>query len=254
MNACILNNLVFFPFLQVHVECARADHRNYSTQFTQVDLHNHALTNTFLTDLNFITSGAHHFQYMDQPWAPDDHLKYRTNYGIVSINDTEYTELVNAMRASNAVASTAHASGVATQRCASDSGSWSTGVFRGNIAHSASREHDQVGAQCLTALGLQEVALGPCGKDTEWVQLASGALQHVSTGRCLDLDRGKDQSPAVILTANCSASTSYELPSAWEHGADCLVMNFCRWLGNPVCGYGQTCLSVAPGGKVCVHR
>jgi hypothetical protein len=218
--------------------------------------------------------GLHHFQYMDQPWAPDDHMKYKTNYGIVSINDTEYTEFVSAMRATNANATAAHAAGASGQRCASDKGTWPTGSFRGYVVLAATllnrgptavgrnnrleSEHeshsmrgvDGAPSRCLTAAGdgAVTVGLGQCGPESVWVELTSGVLQHASTGKCLDLDRtAPPDSPGVMLSANCSTSADVEAPSSWEHGADCLVMNFCRWLGNPVCGYEQTCLaSVAP--------
>jgi hypothetical protein len=206
-----------------------------------------------LMGLEFVV-GYHHFQYFDQPSDPTK--LHNTNYGLVSVNDTEYTEMVQAMRTTNLDAGTMHMAGAGGQRCGLDSKLHSSlsadgGAFRGTIRHNLT-------GHCLTADHSGAVSLTACGtveNRTEvvwqlWQVLANGVLQQVRSGKCLDIDRSVSQSPKVVLSSNCSTDVDVEEPASWEHGADCFVMNFCRWLGTPSCGYEQACLSFVPGANV----
>ena len=67
---------------------------------------------------------------------------------------------------------------------------------------------------------------------------------------CNRTGRDPVDSPVLQLTPNCSSTTAAaaELPVSWEHGADCMLMNFCRWLGDPACGYEQACVGVGGAG------
>lgn len=185
------------------------------------------------------TGGYHHFQYFDQPSDPAN--LHNTNFGIVSVNDTEYTELLDAMRRTNTNSRKLHAAGAAAQQCQLDQQREMGGAFRGSIQHSS--------GLCLTADATKtRPTVGNCsGASSTWEQLTNGRLRHVESLKCLDLDRSVRESSELVLTAqNCSddAPVDYEAPASWEHGADCLLMNSCRWLGTPVCGYGHTCLTL----------
>ena len=200
--------------------------------------------------------GYHHFQYTDQPSDP---AKPRnTNYGMVSVNDTEYTEMLRAMRATNLDAHRLHAAGAAGQHC--ELSVASTGdTFRGSIRHNLTglcltADPSGGGGDSLTpvlaACGTRaEVQSGRLGSTRAveagalWQSLANGRLQHVESAKCLDIDRSVPQSTKVVLSSNCSTDIEVEEPASWEHGSDCFVMNFCRWMGMPLCGYGQACLS-----------
>lgn len=197
-----------------------------------------------LLALDFVV-GYHHFQYYDQPSNPAK--PHNTNYGIVSVNDTEYTEMIQVMRRTNLDAHRLHALGAAGQRCGLDELSVHAvgSAFRGSIRHNLT-------GLCLTADPDGGVTLATCATaynqtTAVWQSLANGRLQHVASAKCLDIDRSVSQSSKVLLTSNCSTDIDVEQPASWEHGADCFVMNFCRWLGTPVCGYGQSCLSSVPG-------
>ena len=202
-----------------------------------------------LLALEFVV-GYHHFQYFDQPSNPAN-LR-NTNYGMVSVNDTEYSELLEAMRTTNGDAERTHAAGAAGQDCALDQRTNRLQPFRGSIRHNST-------GLCLTAAGISSshpvLAVCTSASAFSWEELPNGRLRHMTSMRCLDLDRSKSQSSELTLTENCSTDIAYEVPASWEHGADCTIMNFCRWLGTPVCGYGQTCLAaVAPLATRSEHR
>ena len=159
-----------------------------------------------LMGLEFVV-GYHHFQYFDQPSDPTK--LHNTNYGLVSVNDTEYTEMVQAMRTTNLDAGTMHMAGAGGQRCGLDSKLHSSlsadgGAFRGTIRHNLT-------GHCLTADHSGAVSLTACGtvdNRTEvvwqlWQVLANGVLQQVRSGKCLDIDRSVSQSPKVVLSSNC---------------------------------------------------
>jgi hypothetical protein len=197
-----------------------------------------------LLALDFVV-GYHHFQYYDQP--SDRAKAHNTNYGMVSVNDTEYTEMIQAMRRTNLDAYRLHALGAAGQRCGLDNLSLHAdgSAFRGTVRHNLT-------GLCLTADSNGGVTLAACAPAENqvgdvWRSLANGRLQHVASAKCLDIDRSVSQSSEVLLSTNCSTDIDVEQPASWEHGADCFVMNFCRWLGTPVCGYGESCLSYVPG-------
>jgi agarase len=184
--------------------------------------------------LEFVV-GYHFYQYTDQP---------RHNYGIVSINDTQYTEVLEAMNHTNRNGNHIHAAG--ETHCALNTGI-RTAPFQGSIVHNAS-------GKCLVADSAAErVELAPCPHSPAaapravWEELPNGRLRHIASLKCLDIDRSVSQSTGLRLVSNCSTHIDSEIPAAWEHGSDCLLMNFCRWLGTPVCAYEQTCLGMAPG-------
>eukprot|EP01043_Picozoa_sp_COSAG02_P051513 COSAG02_NODE_5431_length_4334_cov_6.607084_2_plen_1192_part_01 len=193
-----------------------------------------------LLALEFVV-GYHHFQYFDQPSNPAN--PRNTNYGIVSVNDTVYSELLETMRVSNRDAASIHAAGAAGQVCAIDQRTRLPQPFRGSIRHNST-------GLCLTATGNSFSSHPVLMKCTPalafiWDELPNGRLRHMESTRCLDLDRSVSQSTRLVLTENCSTDIAYEVPASWEHGADCMIMNFCRWMGTPACAYGQTCLAAA---------
>eukprot|EP01048_Picozoa_sp_COSAG05_P011587 COSAG05_NODE_1101_length_5877_cov_9.449983_6_plen_682_part_01 len=200
--------------------------------------------------LEFVV-GYHHFQYMDQP--ADPHKLRNTNYGMVSVHDEAYTELLAAMTRTNAEAHEVHSLGAAGQQCKLDQQQVPDGnallgrPFR--ILHNTSGLCVVASATAATAAPAIPLVLVACddadanSSEQTWKELANGRLRHIASARCLDLDRSVSQSSKVGLTLNCSTDIEVEVPAAWEHGVDCLVMNFCRWEGHPVCGYEQTCLA-----------
>lgn len=188
--------------------------------------------------------GFHHFQYTDQPWFPDDHIRYKTNMGVVSLNDTAYTTLLGAMGQTNARVDGLHALGAAGQRCAGDTGI-SNGMFTGYIVLDG--QLPGPAPECLVAAADGTIGLGECSSEDVWTTLSGGQLQHLRMGQCLDINRASG-SNGLVLTPTCTPSDSREVPASWEHGVDCLLMNYCRWLGTPVCGYEQGCITKTAGG------
>ena len=161
----------------------------------------------------------------------------------MSVDAKPYEELQRAMSAVLSRATQIHRAG--GQRCPLDTASFDND--RGQIqafVNSSGSGNRHSARHCLTAASNGSISTEPCVKGSPaqlWENLAIGGvagsrLRNVATQGCLNTELGNMHDYTLNAVGNCTTPSDWLWPPAWEHDADCSLMQYCGYPSPPCQG------------------